>query len=344
MKRLMMVLSGEHPTLPTAEAMAAIKAEHKSYKVVDQLDQVLIAETKASPEVLASRLAMCREICWHLCTAQVKRPIDVLQAISSSDIVDLLPHGKTFAVHMRRVKRYLPDINLPVLEKRIADLIMSEIDFKVDLTRPDVDIIGILTSDYCVIGVSAAHVERTKFTLRRPTMRAAFHPSTLMPLLARAMVNLARTSRNGTLLDPFCGVGGILIEAGLIGAKPIGVDIDAKMIDGARQNLEAFGVKDYQLLVGDARHLNVPEVGAVATDPPYGRQATTAGVELKEVYGGALPSIAQVLKRKGYVCITSPAGLELEGIAQSAGLRMIEKHEQRVHKSLTRSIYVMKKK
>ncbi|PIU12779.1 MAG: hypothetical protein COT21_03050 [Hadesarchaea archaeon CG08_land_8_20_14_0_20_51_8] len=55
-------------------------------------------------------------------------------------------------------------------------------------------------------------------------------------------------------------------------------------------------------------------------------------------------AIAQVLKRKGYVCITSPAGLELESIAQSAGLRMIEKHEQRVHKSLTRSIYVMKKK
>jgi tRNA (guanine10-N2)-dimethyltransferase len=164
-----------------------------------------------------------------------------------------------------------------------------------------------------------------------------------MPLLARAMVNLARTPRGGTLLDPFCGVGGILIEAGLIGAKPIGVDIDAKMVDGARQNLEALGLKDYQLLVGDARNLNVPEVDAVATDPPYGRQATTAGVELKEMYEGALPSIAQVLKRKSYVCITSPAGLELENIAQNAGLRIIEKHEQRVHKSLTRNIYVMKK-
>jgi tRNA G10 N-methylase Trm11 len=58
---------------------------------------------------------------------------------------------------------------------------------------------------------------------------------------------------------------------------------------------------------------------------------------------GALPSIAQVLKRKGYVCITSPAGLELEGIAQGAGLRMIEKHEQRVHKSLTRRIYAFRK-
>lgn len=343
MKRLMMVLSGEHPTLPTAEAMAAIKAEHRAYKVVDQLDQVLIAETKADPCVLASRLAMCREICWHLCTAEVKRPIDVLEAISSSDIVDLLPHGKTLAVRMKRVKHYLHEIDLPSLERRVADLIMGEVDFKVDLVRPDIEIVGVLTSDHCVVGVSAARIHRNKFTLRSPIMRAAFHPTTLKPLLARAMVNLARTPRNGTLLDPFCGVGGILIEAGLIGVKPIGVDIDAKMIEGAKHNLEALGVRDYQLHVGDARYLTIKDVDAVATDPPYGRQATTAGLELKELYEAALPSIAQTLKRKGYVCITAPADLELEGLAQGAGLRMIEKHEQRVHKSLTRKIYVFRK-
>ncbi len=339
----MMTLSGEHPTLPTAEAIAAIKAEHRAYKVIEQLDQVLIAETRADPGVLASRLAMCRDICRHLCTAEVKRPIDVLEAMSSSDVVDLLPHGKTLAVRMKRVKRYLHEINLPSLERKIADLIMSEVDFKVDLVHPGIEIVGVLTSDRCVMGVSAARVDRTKFTLRHPTMRAAFHPSTLKPLLARAMVNLARAPRGGTLLDPFCGVGGILIEAGLIGVKPIGVDIDAKMIEGAKHNLEALGVRDYQLLVGDACHLTVKEVDAVATDPPYGRQATTAGLELKELYGGALPSIAQALKRKGYVCITAPAELELEDLAKGAGLRMIEKHEQRVHKSLTRHIYVFRK-
>lgn len=337
----MFLLSGEHPTLPVAEAAAAIKAEHRAYKVIEQFDQVLVVETKAKPEVLASRLAMCREICWHLCTSGVD---EVLEAVGSSDIVDLIPHGRTFAVHIKRVKRHSSEVDVPKLTRDIAELIASEVEFKVDLVQPEVEVLGVLTDGKCIIGLKATHVDRTQFTKRRPTMRPAFHPGTLTPLLARCMVNLARTPRGGTMLDPFCGVGGILIEAGLMGAKPIGMDIDAEMIEGARRNLEAAGIKDYQLLVGDARHLPVAEVDAVATDPPYGRQATTAGLRLEELYGQALPSIAGVLKRRGYVCITSPADLELKELAKGAGLRLIERHEQRVHKSLTRRIYVFRGK
>ena len=341
MERLMLFLSGEHPTLPTSEAIAAIKAEHRAYKVIEQLDQVLIADSRAEPGVLAARLGMCREICWHLCTSNVD---EVLDAVSSSDIVDLVRHGQTFAVRIKRVKRHSPDVNVVKLSGEIADLLASEVDFRVDLVKPDVEILGVLTDNRCVIGVTAAKVDRTQFNIRRPTMRAAFHPGTLMPLLARCMVNLARTPRKGTLLDPFCGVGGILVEAGLIGARPIGVDIDREMIEGARRNLETSGIADYQLMVGDARHLPMLQVDAIATDPPFGRQVTTGGVPVDELYRQALPSVAGVLKRKGYICIASPAGLELEKIAEVSGLRLIERHEQRVHKSLTRIIYVFRRK
>ena len=341
MKRLMFVLSGEHPTLPASEATAAIRAERHAYKVHERLDQLLVAETKTEASVLASRLAMCREICLHLCTAGSG---EILDAVGSSDILDLLHHGKTFAVRIRRVKRYSPETNVPDLSKRIADLILSEVEFRVDLVNPQAEVLGILTNDVCALGLTVAKVDRSKFAERKPKLREVFHPGTLMPVMARCMVNLARTPRGGTLLDPFSGVGGILIEAGMIGAKPIGVDIDRRMIEGARRNLEASGMKEYQLMVGDARKLPALEVDAVATDPPYGRQATTAGLELKELYEQALPSIAGVLKRKRYACITSPAGLELEEIAAGAGLRMIELHEQRVHKTLTRRIYVFRRK
>ncbi|MDI6643343.1 MAG: methyltransferase domain-containing protein [Candidatus Hodarchaeaceae archaeon] len=343
MQRLMFLLSGEHPTLPAAEAAAAIKAEHRAFKVVEQLDQVLVAETRANPEALASRLAMCRGICLHLCTSGATED-EILEAVGSSDIVDLIPHGKSFAVHVKRVKRSAPDINTLGLSERLASIVAEEIEFEVDLAHPDVELLGVLTGDKCVFGITAARVDRNQFTKRRPTLRPAFHPSTLPPAFARCMVNLARTPRNGTLLDAFCGVGGILLEAGLIGAKLIGVDIEREMIDGARRNLEASGISDFQLMVGDARKLPALEVDAIATDPPYGRQATTGGVKLEELYREALPSMAGVLKRKGYICVTSPAELELDDIAIGAGLRTIEKHEQRVHRSLTRRIYVFRRK
>jgi tRNA (guanine10-N2)-dimethyltransferase len=343
MERLMFVLSGEHPTLPAAEAAAAIQAEHRAFKVVEQLDQVLVAETKADAEPLASRLAMCRGICLHLCTSGATEE-EMLEAVGSSDIVDIIPHGKSFAVHIKRVRSSAPSIDILDISKKIADLVSEEVEFRVDLAHPDVELLGVLTGDHCVFGVTVARVDRTQFTKRRPTLRPAFHPSTLPPALARCMVNLARTPRKGTFLDPFCGVGGILLEAGLIGAQLIGVDIEREMIDGARRNLEASGISNFQLMVGDARKLPAVQVDAIATDPPYGRQATTGGAELGELYREALPSMAGVLKPKGYLCVTSPAELELEGLAEEAGLRIIEKHEQRVHKSLTRRIYVFRKK
>jgi tRNA (guanine10-N2)-dimethyltransferase len=97
-------------------------------------------------------------------------------------------------------------------------------------------------------------------------------------------------------------------------------------------------------MVGDARELPAFQVDAIATDPPYGRQATTRGSELRELYHKTLPSITEALKRRGYLCITSPAELELEEMADDAGLRTVERHEQRVHRSLTRKIYVFRKK
>lgn len=343
MHRLMFVLSGEHKTLPVAEASAAIKAEHRAFKVLEQLDQILIAETRASPEVLASRLAMCKEICYHICTSGATEE-EILEAVGSSDIVDLIPHGKSFAVRVERVKRSVPEIDTIGISRKLAGTIAEEIDFKVDLVNPQIEFLGILTGEKCVFGITAARVDRGQFTKRRPTSRPFFHPSTLKPALARCMVNLARTSRGSTFLDPFCGVGGILLEAGLIGAKLVGVDIERDMIDGARANLEADEITDFQLMVGDARKLPSLEVDVVATDPPYGRQSTTAGTKLDELYREALPSIAGVLKRRGYICVTSPAEIELEELADGAGLRTIERHEQRVHRSLTRRIYVFKKK
>ncbi|HID61096.1 MAG TPA: methyltransferase domain-containing protein [Hadesarchaea archaeon] len=343
MQRLMFVLSGEHPTLPAAEATAAIQAEHRAFKIVEQLDQVLVAETKANPDSLASRLAMSRGICNHLCTP-IATEREILEAVGSSDIVDLIPHGKSFAVHVKRVRRSALHIDTLNLSKKLAELVAGEVDFRVDLAHPDVELLGILTDERCVFGITAARVDRSQFTKRRPSLRPAFHPSTLSADFARCMVNLARTPRNGTLLDPFCGVGGILIEGGLIGTKLIGIDIEREMIDGARRNLEANGIKDFQLMVGDARKPPAVEADAIVTDPPYGRQATTKGAKLEDLYKQALPSMAGVLKERGYLCVTSSAELELEYMASEAGFRMIERHEQHVHKSLTRRIYVFRRK
>ncbi len=341
MTRLTFLLSGEHPSLPQAEIYGAIEAEGYTFKRDEELDQVLTLETDAPPVKIAERLGMSHWIGRHACTSDISQTFD---AVENSGITDMLPGGKKIAVKVTRVKKYSPEIDAPKFSKDIADAVTTSGSFKIDLSNPDAEILGILTEDKCVVGVTGAWVERKQYEKRRPKKRAVFHPGTLMPTLGRAMVNLARTPRGGTLLDPFCGVGGIMVEAGLIGAKPIGIDINLKMLPGAEENLKQAGVTNYSISAGDARHLNPSErVDAIATDPPYGRQATTAGSDLEKLYEAALPRLATALKPGGYMCITA-AGLEISDIAESAGLEILERHEQRVHKSLTRTVYVFRRR
>ncbi len=63
----------------------------------------------------------------------------------------------------------------------------------------------------------------------------------LPPKLAQIIINLASHGKNrfgATVLDPFCGTGVILQEAGLMGFNVYGTDIDERMIDYSKQNIE----------------------------------------------------------------------------------------------------------
>lgn len=60
----------------------------------------------------------------------------------------------------------------------------------------------------------------------------------LPPKLAQILINLACPLPDSVILDPFCGSGVILQEALLMGHGVIGTDIEPRMVDYARQNLD----------------------------------------------------------------------------------------------------------
>ncbi len=263
--------------------------------------------------------------------------------MGGSDLLDFLPQSESISVRVKRIKNYLEKVDTQNLAEKIADRLLEKFDYEVDLDRPENEISVLLTEGKCVLGLIRARVNRSEFGERRPPERSAVHPSTMQPNFARAMVNLARTPRDGTFLDPFAGVGGILLEAGLMGAKPIGVDIDSELVEGARENLEEAGLSGFELHSQDAREIDIEGVDAIATDPPYGRQASTGGLELREIYEDVFPVLERALKPGRYLCITSPADLEIEEIVGNCLLNLEEKYQQRVHKSLERKIYVFRR-
>jgi len=92
--------------------------------------------------------------------------------------------------------------------------------------------------------------------------------SSLPSRLARAAVNLVSPPA-GSILDPFCGVGSILLEASALGLSASGFDRNIKMVGMTRRNLGHF---DYagQALLGDAQECTT-KADAIVTDLPYGR-------------------------------------------------------------------------
>lgn len=340
MKRLTFLLSGEHPTIPASEVIGSIEAEDFYHEVNEELDQLITLKTDANSGTLSRRLGMCHWIGEHFFTSSVEK---VMEFMGSSDIIDFLPQSESIAVRVNRIKNSLPSVDSQEFAEEIANSLLDEYDYKVDLEEPENEIVLLLSSEKCVLVIVRARVDRSQFEDRKPQERSVVHPSTMQPNFACALVNLARTPRDGIFLDPFCGVGGILIEAGLIGARPVGVDINSELLEGAGKNLEGLGITDYELLEGDARELEIDTVDAIATDPPYGRQASTGGFELEELYEGAIPRLGRILKPGGYMCITAPAKLDFEKMVESSPFILIETHKERVHKSLSRKIYVLRR-
>ena len=166
----------------------------------------------------------------------------------------------------------------------------------------------------------------------------------MSPKLARCMVNLTGVKEGDLVLDPFCGTGGILIEAGIMGASVVGVDIDERMVEGTIKNLKYCGVKNYEVFKEDAREIKLPyKVNAVATDPPYGISASTGGEESKNLYAQSLITIEKLLTDEGKLCLATPHYMDITGLIEETNFEIIEQHHIRMHKSLTRVITLFKK-
>jgi tRNA (guanine10-N2)-dimethyltransferase len=177
---------------------------------------------------------------------------------------------------------------------------------------------------------------------RRPTDRPFFHPGAMDPLLSRAVANIAidsPTPGQTVILDPMCGTGGILAEAGLVGAAVLGSDADHRMVRGTRRNLaEALSETQYAVVRADAGHLPVADdaIDTVVFDAPYGRQSKVTGIDGNSLISGALGEAKRVASR-GVVVTDRP----IHSLAQDAGWTVAGQIERPVHRSLTRYVHVL---
>ncbi|MBI5388902.1 N-6 DNA methylase [Candidatus Woesearchaeota archaeon] len=177
---------------------------------------------------------------------------------------------------------------------------------------------------------------KKEFLLRKAHQRPELSPTSLYPRLARAMVNLTGITR-GTITDPFCGTGGILLEAGLMGFLVEGWDIDAVTLRKCAINMGHYGIKKYNLLNQDATTLN-KKVQFVVADLPYGKNSPMDR-QIGELYLPFLKQLKRHLTKKAVLGF--PDFVDYKKMLAQAGFKPEHEFTIYLHKTLSKKIVVV---
>jgi tRNA (guanine10-N2)-dimethyltransferase len=328
-------LSKEHLTLPIAEIKSILKGEAINYKIVESLPDILIILTDAKKEKIQSfsnRLSMTYYINQFLFSSSP-------EISEIKKFVERNPIKKNGSIAIRYKNRSNHIDSQPIL-RTLAKLYTK--NKEVELENPDIEGRCLITNSKVYFGIKLAEINRKQFNHRKAQKRPFFSPISLHPKLARVIVNLSSIKKGETLLDPFCGTGGILLEAGLIGAKIIGSDIEEKMIGGCKKNLDFYNIKNYNLFCADINDIinKIDKVDAVVTDLPYGKSTTTKGEKIYQLYKRSFENISKILNNNKIAVIGIP-NKDFITLAKNF-FNLKEDHQLRVHKSLTRHFVVFK--
>ena len=322
--KLLFELSGENPTLPFAELECL-------GKILDRRLQVAVVEAP-DPDG-AHRLAMTQVVLEYL--GECDPDLSSFKRLLKELAIETPP---TFAGRAKKIHGGGGFTTKNRCSQRDFErMIGTMIEGPVSLDKPEREYRAILSEDRCYFGKVLFGIKRGAYDMRNPGKRNFFHPGVMMPRMARTLVNLTCSYTGEVLLDPFCGTGGILIEAEMLGMHAIGSDFDPMMVDGCRQN-----IMQPDLMLADAALLPLGNhtIDAVVTDFPYGQSVCIKKTDtMAHLYSDALDEIHRVLKAGHRAVVVTHQDIS-EIVAEH--MTILHRHEQRVHKSLTRRVLVLK--
>ncbi|MFC1697815.1 DNA methyltransferase [Nanoarchaeota archaeon] len=316
--KLMFLLSGENLDLAREEVLALAQAKDNKY---EQDENILILETEK--ERLQSRLSFTHKIYKYLFKCNEK---DLEKSMKEYNWQKI--YRESYVI------RTIGDIKQK--EKDLAGFIWDNLKKpKVSLkyAMTNIELIKVKNKIYCGL----LHKEISKeFHKRKAHMRPELHPTSLSPKLARAMINLTGIEK-GTVVDPFCGTGGILIEAGLMNFVSIGYDINKLMLKKAKNNLDSLGVRYYNLEHGDATKITKIS-HYIITDLPYGRNSQTTD-KIEDLYADFMKVVENTLKFKAVIVF--PDNVDYKSIIKKTKLKITNVFTIYLHKSLSKKIVVL---
>ncbi|MEM3585048.1 MAG: THUMP domain-containing protein [Candidatus Woesearchaeota archaeon] len=330
------LLSGENTKLAAAELKSVLEAYSQIIKLKRE-GRLVIVKTEISKEKMRriqSRLALTRISGDLLFRCEVHELDSLLKKFDWARIYE-----QSFAVRVLRIngKNHKRELS----EGKIGGLIFeflkkSGLEPVVNLTNPETDI-RIIVQDEKIFCVKVIAEREEGFEKRRQGKLPSRYPVGMHPKLSRCMVNLTGASDSSRVYDPFCGTGGILIEAALIGMKAEGSDIDEDMLKLCAQNLKHLGIRA-KIFRLDATQISKP-LEYVVSDLPYGKSSKLSE-EKEKLYAKFIKVLELRLKGTAVLCINKKDYSMFRERLKRIKIEAVFDHY--IHKSLTKRIMVLK--
>ena len=320
-------LSGESKDMPLAEAVRCLEAETDSFEIVKSGPGYMIAsfDERYLPGI-ADRIALTHSIGLYL-GEYTPDDISGLEGV-------VLPEG-SFAIRAKRFEGMMKDVDSQGLIRRIGGILSRHND--VNLREPDT-VVRMQMCDSVHLYIEQHVTDTDLLEKRKVGERPFFSPISLHPKYARALINLTGVRRGGTVLDPFCGTGGIVIEAAEMGMKAMASDFDEEMVIGCQENMDFYGLDlaDFDTIdIGDIGE-RFQDVDAICTDPPYGRSTKTGGEDIDHIYSRAGVAIPTSLRKGARAGVVLPHPVEFDSMT------LENVYLQRVHGSLSRHYHIFR--
>ncbi len=336
---------GRDKLLGFIELISWLKARSIDYSMINYAEDFsycIIAVDDAVIDELTTWIAGTVKIVKITCFWHSIESINIeeLTAVVNAVINDKINYGINIFVNASRKKR---EQIYSIIKQKFkqffnankckARLVMPRLKHKLHYLQPKEIITKKLIeskTDFCFFisesvvyaGYTVKLINPEQFK-QKDQARTAVSIEAMSPRLAKILINLAGLKQESFMLDPFCGIGTVLVEATLLGINVVGTDINENKINAARQNVKAITSKTVPVIKADATKLAEIQAGlmqnakfdAIVTEPYLGpllrhlpsyKQAKLFKQKLEKLYNAFLDQAAKLLKQKAKLVMIVP--------------------------------------
>jgi len=324
-------------TLDLAKKEIEIVSEDPSI----QFDEhVAIVETEC--DHLHMTLALSHEV-WEyigeINLQTIKNKQEILEKIETLPWSTLPGQTFLFKYFSKDKKHKDHELSTIFIGKSIKKALNAHKPFDVETKNPDNLITATCTDTHIYLGRFLHKIDKS-YQERKPHMRILPKPVSLAPRTAKVMSNLLHANEGETIIDPCCGTGGLLIEAGLLGKIVLGVDIDPEMVDISKKNLKHYQVKEYEVICQDIFSYDKKHP-FLATDLPYFKN--TKGTGSLEIYERFINKFLTMATKRIVLCCKEDNEIDsiIKENIQKSNWKLTDQFIIYIHKSMNRKIYII---